>query len=101
MDITIPPHNLKRFTASLTCLAKIGKDLTVYINHGRQVLTTQAHHLVMVCLIGNDINFFLEADLPLKTKGLFETKNLLLTSLFRSGKKFLGKKCLSWLTMIL
>ncbi|KAL7486687.1 hypothetical protein ACHAW6_012272 [Cyclotella cf. meneghiniana] len=29
MDVTIPPHNLKRFTASLTCLAKIGKDLYV------------------------------------------------------------------------
>jgi len=27
MDITIPPHNLKRFAASLTCLGKIGKDL--------------------------------------------------------------------------
>lgn len=27
MDVTIPPHNLRRFTASLTCLAKIGKDL--------------------------------------------------------------------------
>ena len=29
MDVTIPPHNLKRFTASLTCLSKIGKDLYV------------------------------------------------------------------------
>ncbi|KAL7459688.1 hypothetical protein ACHAWC_011487 [Mediolabrus comicus] len=27
MDITIPPHNLKRFTAAITCLGKIGKDL--------------------------------------------------------------------------
>ena len=27
MDITIPPHNLKRFSASITCLGKIGKDL--------------------------------------------------------------------------
>ncbi|KAL7536031.1 hypothetical protein ACHAXR_006872 [Thalassiosira sp. AJA248-18] len=27
MDITIPPYNLKRFTASITCLGKIGKDL--------------------------------------------------------------------------
>ena len=27
MDITIPPHNLKRFAASITCLGKIGKDL--------------------------------------------------------------------------
>jgi len=27
MDITIPPHNLKRLTASITCLGKIGKDL--------------------------------------------------------------------------
>ena len=29
MDITIPPHNLKRFTAAITCLGKIGKDLYV------------------------------------------------------------------------
>lgn len=27
MDITISPHNLKRFAASITCLGKIGKDL--------------------------------------------------------------------------
>lgn len=29
MDVIIPPHNLKRFTASLACLSKIGKDLYV------------------------------------------------------------------------
>ena len=29
MDVTIPPHNLKRFASSITCLGKIGKDLYV------------------------------------------------------------------------
>lgn len=29
MDITIPPHNLKSFTAAITCLGKIGKDLYI------------------------------------------------------------------------
>ena len=29
MDIIIPPRNLKRFTAAITCLGKIGKDLYV------------------------------------------------------------------------
>ena len=29
MDVTIPLSNLKRFTASLTCLSKIGKDLYI------------------------------------------------------------------------
>ena len=29
MDVTIPPHNLKRFASSITCLGRIGKDLYV------------------------------------------------------------------------
>ncbi|EJK72725.1 hypothetical protein THAOC_05711, partial [Thalassiosira oceanica] len=27
MDITIPPHSLKKFTAAVTCLGKVGRDL--------------------------------------------------------------------------
>ena len=29
MDVIIPPHNLKRFASSITCLGRIGKDLYV------------------------------------------------------------------------
>ncbi|KAL7526694.1 hypothetical protein ACHAWF_001880 [Thalassiosira exigua] len=29
MDVTVPPHNLKRLAASVACLSKVGKDLYV------------------------------------------------------------------------
>ena len=29
MDVTIPPHNLRRFASSVSCLGRIGKDLYV------------------------------------------------------------------------